>query len=340
MFTLSELARAVNAELLGDGECRIDSVATLNNAKTGAISFLANPSFRSSLSSTAASAVIISDAERNNVVTNALIVDDPYVAYAKIATLLHPHTNTETGIHASAVVSPQAKIHASAWVGAMCVIEAGVEIGANTFIGPGCVVGDNSKIGCDGRLIANVTVCHETLIGDRVILHPGAVLGSDGFGLANDHGKWIKIPQVGRVVIGDDVEIGASTTIDRGAIEDTVIEEGVKIDNLVQVAHNVRIGAHTVLAGQVGIAGSATIGKHCALGGKVGVVGHLDITDNVTITGRSMVAQSITESGVYSSGMPVDTAIRWRKNVTRFRQLDDLARTVKRLEKALHNHKD
>jgi UDP-3-O-[3-hydroxymyristoyl] glucosamine N-acyltransferase len=194
-------------------------------------------------------------------------------------------------------------------------------------------VGDEVSIGADSLLVANVTIFHRTQIGKRAIFHPGVVAGSDGFGLANDHGEWIKIPQVGRLVIGDDVEIGANTAIDRGAIEDTVIEDGVKIDNLVHIAHNVSIGAHTVLAGQIGIAGSAKIGKHCAMAGQVGIVGHIEITDHVTITARGMVLHSITEPGTYSSGIPADTNIRWRKNVARFRQLDELAKTVKRLQK-------
>ena len=335
MYTLSELAKHVNAELVGDADCAIHTVATLSNARPGAISFLSNPHFRDQLATTNASAVIVGAADKDGLRTNGLIVSDPYVAYAKIATLLHPYINKLQGIHPSAVVDSQANIDPSAWIGACAVVEKGARIGANCHIGPGCFIGEDVTLGADSRLVANVTVCHQSRIGERAIFHPGVVIGSDGFGLANERGKWIKIPQVGRVVIGDDVEIGSNTTVDRGAIEDTVIEDGVKIDNLVQIAHNVHIGAHTVLAGQVGIAGSAKIGRHCALGGKVGVVGHLEITDRVTITGRTMVAQSITEPGTYSSGMPADTALRWRKNVARFRQLDELAKTVKRLEKLL-----
>lgn len=337
MYTLGELAKRVNAELVGDASCPIDTVATLSNAKSGTISFLSNPHFRNQLATTKASAVIITMADKDRLRTNGLIVDDPYVTYAKVATFLHPYVNKKPGVHPSAVVDPKAKVDPSAWIGACAVIEKGAQIGANCQIGPGCFVGEEVKLGADSRLVANVTLCSQSHIGDRAILHPGVVIGSDGFGLANERGTWIKIPQVGRVIIGNDVEIGANTTVDRGAIEDTVIEDGVKIDNLVQIAHNVHIGAHTVLAGQVGIAGSAKIGKYCALGGKVGIVGHLEITDRVTITGRTMVAHSITEPGTYSSGMPADTALRWRKNVARFRQLDELAKTVKRLEKQLGN---
>jgi UDP-3-O-[3-hydroxymyristoyl] glucosamine N-acyltransferase len=333
VYTLSDLADAVNARLKGDGSCRVETVATLSNAKPGSISFLANPHYREHLRTTDASAVIVTEEYEEYLVGNGLIVNDPYVAYAKIATMLHPYVCNVKGIDPQAVVDPAAYVHPSAWVGPLAVIDSGARIGENSVIGAGSVIGKQVEIGRDCRLIANVTVCDSTQIGDRVILHPGVVLGSDGFGYANEKGRWLKIPQIGRVVLGNDVEIGANSTVDRGAIEDTVIEDGVKLDNLVQVAHNVRIGAHTIIAGQVGIAGSAKIGKHCALGGKVGVVGHLEIADNVTVTGRSMVAQSITEAGIYSSGMPVDTATRWKRNVTRFRQLDELAKTVKRLEK-------
>lgn len=335
MYTLSELAEKVNAELVGDASCQIHSIATLSNAKPGAISFLSNPHFRRQLATTKASAVIVSGPDRENLRTNGLIAEDPYVTYAKVATLLHPYVNNKKGIHQSAVVDPGAHIDPTAWIGPCTVVENNAHVGPNCQIGPGCYIGEDVHIGADSRLVAKVTLCPQSQVGKRAIFHPGVVIGSDGFGLANDHGKWIKIPQVGRVVIGDDVEIGSNTTVDRGAIEDTVIEDGVKIDNLVQIAHNVHIGAHTVLAGQVGIAGSAKIGKHCALGGKVGVVGHLEVVDHVIITGRSMVAHSITEPGTYSSGMPADTAAKWRKNVARFRQLDELAKTVKRLEKQL-----
>ena len=337
MYTLSELAEKVDAEIVGDANCTIVSVATLSNARSGTISFLANPHFRDQLATTKASAVIVSPADKDRLSTNGLIAYDPYVTYAKVAALLHPYENKQNGIHPSAMVDPGANIDPSAWIGACTVIEKGTRIGANCQIGAGCFIGEGVSLGNGSRLIANVTVCHQSQIGERAIFHPGVVIGGDGFGLANEAGHWIKIPQVGRVVIGNDVEIGTNTAIDRGSIEDTVIEDGVKIDNLVHIAHNVRIGAHTVLAGQIGIAGSAKIGKHCALGGQVGVAGHLEIADRVTITGRTMVVQSITEPGTYSSGMPADTNLRWRKNVTRFRQLDELAKTVKRLEKQLED---
>lgn len=333
MYTLRELADIVGAELVGEADCQINSIASLSNAKPGSISFLSNRQFNDQLATTKASAVIISQADKTNLCTNGLIADDPYVAYAKVATLLHPFVNQQTGVHASAVVDEGAHVDPTAWIGPCAVIARGARIGANCHIGPGCFVGEEVSIGPDTLLVANVTIYHRTQIGARAIFHPGAVAGSDGFGFANDHGKWIKIPQVGRLLIGDDVEIGSNSTVDRGAIEDTVIEDGVKIDNLVHIAHNVHIGAHSIMAAQVGIAGSTKIGKYCAMGGQAGIVGHIEITDHVTITARGMVVQSITEPGTYSSGIPADANSRWRKNIARLRQLDELAKTVKRLQK-------
>ncbi|MDQ2695806.1 MAG: UDP-3-O-(3-hydroxymyristoyl)glucosamine N-acyltransferase, partial [Pseudomonadota bacterium] len=210
-------------------------------------------------------------------------------------------------------------------------------LGPGVFVGPVCVVGEGAVLGEATRLMANVTVCHGVRLGRRVLVHPGAVIGSDGFGLANDAGRWIKIPQLGGVVIGDDVEIGANTTIDRGALDDTVIEEGVKLDNQIQVAHNVHIGAHTAVAGCVGIAGSARIGRHCTQAGGVGVAGHLEIADHVHVTGMSMVTESITAPGVYSSGLGVEPGRVWKKIRVHLRHLDDLARRVAALEKKVRS---
>jgi UDP-3-O-[3-hydroxymyristoyl] glucosamine N-acyltransferase len=337
VYTLRELAEKIGAELVGEGSCQISSIATLSNAKSGSITFLSNRQFLDQLTTTKASAVIVSHADKTKLPGDGLVVEDPYVGYAKVATLLHPFVNQLTGIHPSAVVHEEAHVDPSAWIGPCTVVGRGTSIGANCYVGPGCVVGDEVIIGPDAQLVANVTIFHQTHIGARAIFHPGVVAGSDGFGLAFDQGKWLKIPQVGRLVIGDDVEIGANCAIDRGAIEDTVIEDGVKLDNLVHVAHNVHIGAHTVLAGQIGIAGSAKIGKYCAMGGQVGINGHIEITDHVTITARTMVVHSITEPGTYSSGITADTNVRWRKNMARFKQLDELAKTVKRLQKQFEN---
>ncbi|HEB92478.1 MAG TPA: UDP-3-O-(3-hydroxymyristoyl)glucosamine N-acyltransferase [Gammaproteobacteria bacterium] len=337
MFSLAELAERLGARLEGEGGCRVSRVATLTSAGEGDIAFITHKRYRSQLADTRATAVLLRQADSEFVRdgVHSLVVEDPYLAYAQVARWLNPEPDEGHGVHPSAVVDPTADVHTSAWVGPQCVIEAGAVIGADCRIGPGCVVGRDAVIGEGGRLVANVTLCHGSRIGRRVLIHPGVVVGADGFGLANDQGRWVKIPQLGRVVIGDDVDIGANTTIDRGAIDDTVIEDGVKLDNLVQVAHNVHIGAHSAIAGCTGIAGSARIGRHCALGGGVGIVGHLQIADHVTVTGMSMVSHTITEPGVYSSGTPLQENAKWHRNYVRFKQLDDMARRLKRLEKQL-----
>ena len=332
MYTLEYLAKHVNAELIGDPNCEIKQVAILENAGAGDICFLSSAKYQKYLHKTKAAAVIVASPGTSQYNTNLLIVPDPYVAYAQIAALLYPHAIENKGIHSSAVVSSQCVIDSSAWIGEHSIIQDGAVIGANTYIGPGCIVDSNVKIGSQCRLVSNVTLCHDIVVGDRVVLQPGVVVGSDGFGFANNKGKWLKIPQVGKVIIENDVEVGANTTIDRGTIEDTIIETGVKLDNLIQVAHNVRIGAHTVIAGCTGIAGSAKIGKHCAIGGQVGIVGHLEITDNVQITGKSHVTHSITEPGVYSSGTPLEPTAKWRRNFVRFKQLDDIMQRLKKIE--------
>ena len=339
MYKLGDLAQRIGAELIGDADCTIERVATLGNAQSGDITFITNARYKSLLSTTKASAVIISDQYRSSLKTNGIVVEDPYVAYAKIATLLYDTATDRQGIHSSSSVGEDCKIAASAWIGPNCVIDNGVTIGEHTYIGPGTVIERDAVIGNNCYVVANVTICHGVIMGDRVILHPGVVVGSDGFGLANDNDTWVKIPQVGTVRIGDDVEIGSNSTIDRGTIEDTVIESGAKIDNLVQVAHNVQIGAHTAIAGCTGIAGSAKIGAHCQLGGGVGVVGHLEITDHVQVTGMSKVSSSITESGVYSSGTPIQPFQKWQRNMVRVKQLDDMARRLKALEQKINQLK-
>jgi UDP-3-O-[3-hydroxymyristoyl] glucosamine N-acyltransferase len=334
-LTLEELAGHVNGKVYGDGACEISHVATLQGAAQGAISFLSNRSYRKYLSDTKASAVILSEDDQQHCKTNCLVVKDPYVAFARISALLNPADSPEPGIHESASIDPDAVVHASACIDANATIKAGVSIKANAYIGPGCVLEKDVTIGDDCYLHANITLCKGVTLGERCLVHPGVVIGSDGFGIANDQGQWIKVPQVGSVVIGNDVEIGANTTIDRGALEDTVIEDGVKLDNQIQVAHNVRIGAHTAIAGCVGIAGSAVIGRHCAIGGGAVILGHLEIVDKVQITAMSLVTKSIPEAGVYSSGTPLQANDEWRKNFSRFRRLDDMARRLKRLEKKI-----
>lgn len=332
---LKKLAEHVGGYVIGDEDCFVENVATLKNASKGDISFLTNLKYKNELQATQASAVILSEKHAKECVTNALVVANPHPAYAKIATLLYAEKTEKTGIHPTAVVEQGCQIDDSAWIGPCCVIEAGVTIHAGTVVGPGCYIGKNVFIGKDCELTANISVMHDSRLADRVLIHPGVVIGADGFGQAYDNGKWIKVPQVGAVQIGNDVEIGANTAIDRGTIEDTIIEDGVKLDNLIQIAHNVRIGRNTVMAASAAVAGSTTIGENCAIGGQVGIVGHLIIVDNVTITARSAVLQSIKAPGVYSSSTPLEPNKLWHKNHIRFKQLDEMAKRLKALEKEL-----
>lgn len=334
-WRLQEIADRVGAKIVGHDDCLIDSVASLHHARPGSISFLADFRYKQYLPQTKASAVILGVDDAADCPTVALISDNPYLTFAKVATLLHPQLLEPPGIHPSSVVAPDCGVHPSAAIGPQAIIESGVSIGPDVFIGPGCIIGRDSVVGAGCRLVASVTLCRRSMLGQRVIVHPGAVIGSDGFGLAQDNGAWMKIPQLGRVVIGDDVEIGANTTIDCGTLEDTVLAEGVKLDNQIQIAHNVRVGAHTAIAGCVGIAGSARIGAHCTIAGAAGIEGHLEITDHVHVTGMSKVSKSITQPGTYSSGTPLEPNAQWLKNSVRFRNLDELARKVSVLEKQI-----
>jgi UDP-3-O-[3-hydroxymyristoyl] glucosamine N-acyltransferase len=321
-FSLGELAVRFGLALRGDPGLRISRVATLSHAGSGALSFLANPRYRKQMESTRATAVLAAEENAAGCPAAVLIDPNPYLAYARIAELLHPQAQAAAGIHPSAVVSDGARIAPSAAVGPLAVIEDEAEIGERVFVGAGCIVQRGARIGADTRLIARVTVYAGARIGQRCILHAGAVIGSDGFGFAPDAGTWFKVPQVGSVQIGDDVEIGANTTIDRGAIDDTVVEHGAKLDNLIQVGHNVTIGAHTAIAGCTGISGSTSIGRRCMIGGGVGMAGHLTIADDVVVTGYSLVTASIREAGSYSSGMPAVETRLWRRMVAHLRRLD------------------
>lgn len=335
-LTLGELAERVGGEVSGDGGCIISNVAPLKSAKPGDISFLSDTHFLRYLAKTSASAVILRNKDKDACPVNALVVEDPYVTYAYVAQILCPLSPFDAGIHPSAEIDNKASVHKTAWIGPNVVIGANTKIAADVYIGPGCVINDNVEIGESSRLTAGVVIYPGTRIGKRSLFHAGAVIGSDGFGFANDNGKWIKIPQLGGVLIGDDVEVGANTTIDRGALEDTVVEDGVKLDNQIQIAHNVRIGAHTAIAACTGIAGSTTIGKRCAIGGGVGIIGHLNIVDDVHITATSFVSKSILKPGVYSSGTPLESNHQWRKNHVRMKQLDEMARRIKNLEKRMN----
>lgn len=329
-LSLGELAVRFGCILKGDPDLRVSRVAALESADVASVTFLANPRYRRYLQQTKAGVVVLDPKLADACPVNALLAKNPYATYARIAALLYPAPAAPPGRHASAVIDASAQIDPSAAIGPHAVIGARVKIGARTVIGPGCVIMDDVSIGDDTRLTANITLCRGVIVGSRCLMHPSVVIGADGFGLAPDQGEWLKVPQVGTVRIGNDVEIGASTTVDRGAIGDTVIGDGVKMDNQIQIGHNVRIGEHTAIAGCAGISGSATIGKRCMIGGMVGVAGHLSICDDVVITGKSFVSSSIRKPGYYSSGIPVDETPRFRKNAARFQRLDEFVREVRR----------
>ncbi|OLF56138.1 UDP-3-O-(3-hydroxymyristoyl)glucosamine N-acyltransferase [Pseudomonas chlororaphis] len=330
---LGQLAEFLGATLRGSAEKEITGLATLQEAGPAQLSFLANPQYRKYLADSQAGAVLLKAADAESYAGDALVVADPYLSYARISHLFDPKPKAPAGIHPTAVIAEDASVDATASIGPFAVIESGAQIDAGVSIGAHCVVGARCQIGEGGWLAPRVTLYHDVRIGKRVVIQSGAVLGGEGFGFANEKGIWRKIAQVGGVVIGDDVEIGVNTAIDRGALADTVIGNGVKLDNQIQIAHNVQVGDHTAMAACVGISGSTKIGKHCMLAGGVGLVGHIDICDNVFLTGMTMVTHSITEPGSYSSGTAMQPAAEWRKSAARIRQLDDLARRLRQLEK-------
>ena len=332
--TLESLASRFGLELRGDGSIIVTGVGTLERAGPGQVSFLSNSTYRRQLAGTGAGAVVLRRDDADACPVPCLVAADPYVAFARIASLFDPPASVAPGVHASAVVDPAARIAATASIGPLACIGPRTVIGEGAVIGAGCVIGPDCEVGDGSELLARVTLETRVRLGRRVRIHPGAVLGAEGFGLAMDAGRWIKVPQLGGVVVGDDCEIGANTTIDRGAIEDTVLEEDVRLDNQIQVGHNVRIGAHTAMAGCVAIAGSARIGRYCLIGGGVGIVGHIEICDRVMVTARSLVTHSITQPGEYSSGTPLQPSREWRRNAARFKQLDELARKIATLTKA------
>ncbi|MEL1263892.1 UDP-3-O-(3-hydroxymyristoyl)glucosamine N-acyltransferase [Pseudoxanthomonas putridarboris] len=327
-FSAAELAERFGLALRGDGDLRIEGVATLARAGVGQLAFLANSRYRAQLADSQASLVVLRADDAEAAPGAVLIAKDPYTAFAKMAALFDNKPVREPGVHPSAVIDPSARIAPSAHIGPFVAIGAHSTVGDGCIVGPGCVIGDHCEVGDGSELIARVTLVTRARLGKRVLVHPGAVIGADGFGLAMDSGHWIKVPQLGGVVIGDDCEIGANTTIDRGALDDTVLEEDVRLDNQIQIGHNVRIGAHTAMAGCSAAAGSARIGRYCLIGGAAGVLGHLEICDRVVVTAMSLVTSSITEPGEYSSGTPLTDNRTWRKNAARFKQLDVLARRV------------
>lgn len=327
-FRLRQLAERFGLQLVGDGEHWINGVGTLSHATSQQLSFLANPRYRGELAAGRAGAVVLAQEDAEGAKGNLLISRNPYADFARIGQCFEQRAAAIPGIHPSAVVMAGAVVDVSASIGPLCVIDATARIEAGAEIGPGCLVGNNCVVGAQSRLVARVTLVERVRLGHRVLVHPGAVVGADGFGLAMDDGHWLKVPQLGGVVVGDDCEIGANTTIDRGAIEDTVLEEDVRLDNQIQIGHNVFIGAHTAIAGCAAIAGSTRIGRNCLIGGAAGIIGHIEIADRVVIGAMSLVTHSLREPGEYCSGTPIQEKREWRKNAARFRRLDELARRI------------
>ncbi len=335
-YTLAQLSHGLDVTIKGDPNCLIEGVCTIQDGRSGRIAFLMNPLYKKYLDNTVASAVIVTLDDANECNTNAVICRDPYYTYTQIAAFFDDRPKPLSGIHATASIGQHCQIDPSASIGANCVINDNVQVDANAIIGAGCVIGEFSRIGEGTRLDANVTLYHKITIGKYVTIASGTVIGSDGFGIAKHKGTWHKVPQLGRVIIEDHVEIGSNCSIDRGAIEDTVIEYGAKLDNLIQIGHNVRIGQHTAIAGCVGVSGSTTIGSNCLVGGQSGFAGHITIADNVVITGGTEVSKSIRDPGIYSSGLGgLVTNLERRKNTARFHRLETLYSRVKELEQGL-----
>lgn len=332
IYTLKQIAEFLKAELKGDSSCSITGIGSLDKAVLGQISFLKDSHYAKYLATTKASAVIVKP-EHAKQDGNFIIVDDPYLAYAKISILFDDAPKVTPGVHPTAIIGEDCAIGSGVSIGPYCSIGRRVKIGENAQIAAGCVVGDETIIGEATKLCANVVLYHKIEIGKRCFLHSGVVIGSDGFGNANEKGVWHKIYQLGAVIIGNDVEIGANTTIDRGTIGNTIIEDGVKLDNQIQVAHNVHIGAHTAIAGCVGIAGSTKIGRYCMIGGGVGIIGHIEITDGVIISGKSAVGKSITKPGIYASSIPAMPYRTWGRVLVRLAQLEDIVQRLNVLEK-------
>ncbi len=340
MASLGELAAQFGCELIGDPSASISRVATLSGAGDGHLSFFANKVYREQLRSTRATAVLLREEDAADCPVAALLTPEPYLNYARMAACLHPEPAVQPGIHETAVIAASATIAASAEIGSHVSIGDDVTIGEGTVIGPGAAVGPRCRVGSDCRINANVTLVQDVRLGERCIVHSGAVIGADGFGNAQSESGWVKVPQVGGVSIGSDVEIGANTTIDRGAVGDTIIEDGVRLDNLIQIAHNVQIGAHTAMAAFSGVSGSTTIGKRCMFAGQSGIVGHIRICDDVVVGGATMISKEITEPGFYTGSFPGEKDRDWKRKVARFRRLEDLVRRVSELERKAENNDD
>lgn len=334
-YRLEDIVTRFGGSVLGNAGVLISQIATLDSANAHQIAFLANSKYRTQLDNTRAGAVILGAADADATTLPRIVCENPYAYFAKLSAFLNPLPQAVAGIHPSAVVGDGASIAPTAQIDAHVVIGDGAQIGAHSVIMAGCNIGAGSVIGENSLLYPRVVVYHNCVLGNNLIVHSGVVIGADGFGFAMDEGHWLKIPQIGRVVIGNDVEIGANTTIDRGALDDTVIEDDVKLDNQIQIAHNVHIGAHTAIAGCVGIAGSATIGRYCRIGGSAGILGHLQIADYVEVSSFTLVGKSIKERGSYCGIFPFSSTKVWRKNAAQLRHLDELADRVRQLEQQI-----
>lgn len=334
-YTLAELAEKFNGTVKGDPNYVISGLASLQTATENDLSFLANVQYKKFLTETKAGAVLLKVDLAEAFTGNAILLDDPYLTYAKVSYLFDTKPVSQPGIHPTAIIAESAKIDPTASIGAYVVIEANVVVGARTVIGAHSFIGERCLIGEDGWIAPRATLYHDVKIGKRVVIQSGAVIGGEGFGFAIEQGNWFRIAQIGGVTLGDDVEIGANTAVDRGALSDTILGNDVKLDNMIMIGHNVQIGDHTAMAGSSGISGSTKVGKRCIIGGNTGIAGHLEICDNVMFTGMSMVTKSISEPGTYSSGTSIQTSKEWRKSVARFRNLDEMANKIRQLEKKL-----
>ncbi|EKN6356569.1 UDP-3-O-(3-hydroxymyristoyl)glucosamine N-acyltransferase [Yersinia enterocolitica] len=332
---LADLAQQLDAQVHGDGDLVITGIASMHSAEPSQITFLSNSRYQEQLATCNAGAVVLTEADLPFCKSAALVVKNPYLTYARMAQIMDTTPQPAQDIAPSAVISPQATLGENISIGANVVIESGVVLGDNVVIGAGCFIGKNTHIGAGSRLWANVSVYHEVVIGQNCLIQSGTVIGADGFGYANDRGNWIKIPQLGSVHIGDRVEIGACTTIDRGALDNTIIGNGVIIDNQCQIAHNVVIGDNTAVAGGVIMAGSLKVGRYCMIGGASVINGHMEICDKVTITGMGMVMRPITEPGLYSSGIPLQPNKVWRKTAALVMNIDGINKRLKAIERKI-----
>lgn len=334
-MTLADIAELIGGQLVGEPGHQIDGVASLTRAESTDLSFVEQKKYLPALKLTRAGVVLLRKEHLEQCPAAAIVTDSPYLDYARVARVLFPRRKLSQGIHPTAVVGENCVLGEGVSLAPNAVLGQGVELGAGVQVGSGTFVGDDVKIGRDSVLYPNVTVYHGCRLGERVVLHSGSVIGADGFGYAPSDSGWVGIPQVGAVVLGNNVEIGANTTIDRGAIENTTLGDGVIIDNLVQIGHNVTIGDHTAIAACTAVAGSANIGKRCTIAGAVGIAGHISIADGTHITAMTLVSHSILEAGAYSSGVPMEPNASWHRNAVRFKQLDQMAKRLKSIEKKI-----